>query len=114
MLLANVARVEAADACARLREYDEISAVVTERFYDRSFRGLAWPSRVEHYRAQVDCGQGGRQLASVVNRLLAELRASHTGLYTKDDLEYWAFQSVFSMDMAKYPVDFSGIWPERR
>jgi len=114
VLFANVAHVEAADACKRLHEYDEISAVVTARFYDRTFRGLAWPSRVEHYRAEVDCGKDERHLAGVVNRLLAELRASHTGLYTKDDLEYWAFQSVFSMGMEKYPVDFSGIWPERR
>jgi carboxyl-terminal processing protease len=114
VLFANAMRVEAADGCARLHEYDEISAVVTARFYDRTFRGLAWPSRVEHYRAEVDCGKDERHLAGVVNRLLAELRASHTGLYTKDDLEYWAFQSVFSMGMEKYPVDFSGIWPERR
>jgi carboxyl-terminal processing protease len=46
-----------------------------------------------------------------MNRLLAELHASHTGLYTKDDLEYWAFQSIFSRGTEKYPVDFSGIWP---
>jgi carboxyl-terminal processing protease len=104
----------AADTCERQHEFDEISAVVTARFYDRSFRGLPWSSRVAHYRAQVDCAQDERQLANVVNRLLAELRASHTGLYTKDDLEYWAYQSVFSRGMDQYAVDFSGIWPERR
>jgi carboxyl-terminal processing protease len=104
----------AAEQCARVSEFDEIAAVVTKEFYDRSFRGLPWSSRVEHYRGLVDCGQDERHLASVVNRLLAELRASHTGLYTKDDFEYWAFQSIFSRGTEKYPVDFSGIWPEQR
>jgi carboxyl-terminal processing protease len=112
-LLLFAAHVVAAEQCDRLREYDAITATVTEKFYYRDFRGLDWPSRVEHYRVQVDCRGAERALATVVNRLLAELKASHTALYTADDLEYWALQSVFSQNLTGYEVAFSGIWPQR-
>ncbi|HEU4625821.1 MAG TPA: S41 family peptidase [Steroidobacteraceae bacterium] len=99
--------------CTRLREYDEITAIVGEQFYDRTFRGLDWPARVAHYRSQVSCGDSDTALAVQINALLAELRASHTGLYTKRDLDYWALQSIFSGSLDAFPIASSGIWPKR-
>ena len=71
--------------CVRNEEFDQISAVVTEGFYDRTFRGLDWPQRVAHARAGIDCNGDERALARVVNELLGELHASHTDLYTRED-----------------------------
>src|SRR5687767_7026737 len=34
----------AADECLAHKEYDRIVAAVTERFYDKTFRGLDWPA----------------------------------------------------------------------
>src|SRR5688500_7973763 len=82
--------------CERLLEFDRITGVVTHDFYDRTFRGLDWPSRVASYRREVDCNDTPQALSQLMNRLLAELRASHTALYTSADLEYWAYQSIFS------------------
>jgi carboxyl-terminal processing protease len=103
----------AAEPCQALREYDDITAVVTEQFYDRTFRGLDWPGRVASYRRQVTCGDSEVALTTQINALLSELHASHTGLYSKSDLEYWALQSIFSASIEKFPLALSGIWPVR-
>ncbi len=36
----------ASEVCQPLVEYDTITKVVTDRFYDKTFRGLDWPARV--------------------------------------------------------------------
>ena len=100
--------------CERLAEFDHIANVVTRDFYDRSFRGLDWPARVTSYRREIDCNASPQALSKVTNRLLAELKASHTNVYTAADLEYWAYQSIFSANLDAYPVPFAGIWPQRR
>ena len=105
----------AARACERLQEFDEITATISKEFYDHTFRGLDWPARVRaaNYRGQVSCDSDERSLAAHINGLLSELHASHTGLYTAHDLEYWALESIFSRSLDKYPVAYSGFWPER-
>ena len=100
--------------CVRNEEFDQISAVVTEGFYDRTFRGLDWPQRVARARAGIDCNGDERALARVVNELLGELHASHTDLYTREDPEYWALHSIFSRSLTDFAVPYLGIWPERR
>jgi len=100
--------------CVRNEEFDQISAVVTEGFYDRTFRGLDWPQRVARARAGIDCNGDERALARVVNDLLGELHASHTDLYTREDPEYWALHSIFSRSLTEFAVPFLGIWPQRR
>jgi carboxyl-terminal processing protease len=103
-----------AAGCERLVEFDRFTTVVAQDFYDRSFRGLDWPARVASYRREVDCGGSEQSLSRLVNRLLAELNASHTAVFTATDLEYWAYQSIFSRRLDTYPVTFAGIWPLRR
>src|SRR5690242_18319228 len=108
-----LARAQAAEPCQALREYDGLTAIVTEQFYDRTFRGIDWPARVARYREQVSCGDSEAALAAQINTLLAELHASHTGLYTKSDLDYWALRSIFSAKTDTFPTPLAGIWPKR-
>lgn len=106
-----------AQSCPALDEYDAIFAVVTEEFFDQTYRGLDWDARVAHYRDRVTCDHNERAVSFAVNELLSELNASHTALYTTDDLDYWAINSVLasaSGDLGAYEIDFSGIWPELR
>ncbi len=97
--------------CVALREYDAITSVVTDKFYDRTFRSLNWPSRVAAYRKRVACGADAKSVARVVNALLSELHASHTGVYTADQLDYWALESIFSGNLDAFKINVSGIWP---
>lgn len=103
-----------ADLCEPLAEYDQITDLVTKTFYDQTFRGLNWPSRVSFYRDQLKCETLSESMALTVNTLLSELHASHTGLYTKNDLDFWALNSIFSGDLKAYPFSFSGIWAVKK
>jgi carboxyl-terminal processing protease len=100
--------------CEALKDYDLITATVTEKFFDRGFRGLDWPSRVAACRGRITCDMTAGDLAAVVSSLLAELKTSHTGIYTPGDLDYWAIRSIFSRDVTKFRFPFSGIWAVRR
>jgi carboxyl-terminal processing protease len=105
--------VAAEPSCQPLTEYDAITATVAENFYDRTFRGLDWPKRVAAARRKLSCKDDTQAVAAKINRLLSELHASHTGVFTREDPDYWALQSVFSRSIDQFPVDFSGIWPIR-
>lgn len=105
--------IATAQECAVLGTYDQITAAVTDRFYDKNFRGLDWKQRVGFYRSGLSCKDSDKTLAEQVNKLLGELNVSHTSLYTRDDLEYWALQSIFSRNTTDYPIAFPGVWAER-
>lgn len=100
--------------CAALHEYDALTSVVTREFYDRTFRGLNWNARLSTYRARVHCDSSPSDVASAVNGALAALHASHTGVYTAQDLEYWALESIFARNMDTFETNVSGIWPEKQ
>lgn len=100
-----------AKACDNLKDYDLITNMVARKFFDSNFKGLNWSDRVAAYRQKVNCNASPRDLAKIVNLLLGELKTSHTGLYTMEDLEYWGLKSIFSGDLEQYKIPFSGIWP---
>lgn len=104
-----------AQPCQPRLEYDEIVAVVTERFFDQTFNGLNWNERVAIRRSEVACTDRADQVAATVNSLLTELEASHTALYTHQDMHYWGLNALFTFDDPDaYALNFSGIWPERQ
>ncbi len=94
------------------RDYDAIVSVITSNFYDRKFKGLDWSSRVAAYRDQISCSPTEDEVAQTVNRLLSELKTSHTSLFTKQDLKYWSLKSIFSLNLQQFEIPFSGIWPQ--
>jgi carboxyl-terminal processing protease len=99
--------------CAARHDFDLIAGAVSERFYDKTFNGLDWPKRIAHYRERVRCGGTEQEVAARANELLSELHASHTAAFTRTDLDYWGFNSVFSQQDSEYAFNFSGIWARR-
>jgi carboxyl-terminal processing protease len=57
---------------------EEAWVAVRDNFYDRNLHGLDWAATLEKYRPEARASGGGRALHDVINRMLAELRASHT------------------------------------
>lgn len=103
----------AQDDCPARRDFDLIVGAVSERFYDKTFRGLDWPRRIASHRKELKCNATDQDVAGRANELLSELHASHTGAFTKADLDYWGFNSVFSQKESDYAFWFSGIWSRR-
>lgn len=99
------------EICVPRNDFDAIVTEVSNSFYDKSFKGLDWPKRVAFYRKQIECSANDESIAVVVNKLLEELKTSHTGLYTPKDIKYWSLKSIFSGGFEKFKIPFSGIWP---
>ncbi len=102
-----------AQVCAPLAEFDKIADTVTKNFFDKRFRGIDWPNRVAFYRKQVGCNMNESSVAEISNQLLKELNVSHTGVFTRQDLDYWALNSIFSRNLTQFPIAFSGIWARK-
>jgi len=97
--------------CTPLRDISVVLSVVTEQFYDRNFNGLNWSSEVADAVESTQCGDSPAQVANRVNALLARLNASHTALYTAEDLDYWGLNSLFHFDgLDAYTLPFAGVW----
>jgi carboxyl-terminal processing protease len=113
LFVLRLAPAAASDDCAARRDFDLIVGAVSEQFYDKTFNGLNWPMRIADHRKQLRCGSTDQEVAARVNKLLAELHASHTAAFTKADLDYWGYNSAFSQQDSEHAFWFSGIWSRR-
>lgn len=109
IFLATVQTKACADPVAVFKKTTDI---VTQRFYDRTFRGLNWPELVRHASFQISHQTTEENLKIVLNNLLDLLRASHTEFLSDSDQEFWALKSVFSHDVDGAPLYQIGAWFE--
>jgi len=70
----------------------EIVQYVKKQFFDAN-RGREWAKNHERYAAGV---RTRREFALLTNKVLAELKASHTSYYTPQDVEYYMLRAIFS------------------
>jgi C-terminal processing protease CtpA/Prc len=73
---------------------DEVWSRVRDSFYDPNFRGLNWETIGNRYRPQA--AEPGADIGRIINQMLAELGASHTGYYTPKDIAYYDLADIFS------------------
>jgi carboxyl-terminal processing protease len=92
---------------ANVKLFDEVWSRVRESFYDPKFAGLNWQAVGDRYRARVQAP--GADPAQVINRMLAELGASHTFYYTPADTAYYDLADIFSGGLRDdLPKHFTG------
>ncbi|MBU2097501.1 MAG: hypothetical protein KKD00_01970 [Gammaproteobacteria bacterium] len=102
------------NSCQALTDASVILSVVTEQFYDRSFNGLDWSQEVANTVEATECDDSPATVAGRVNELLSRLEASHTAVYSQQDLDYWGLNSLFYFDgLDGYTLPFPGIWATR-
>lgn len=102
------------NSCQPLTDTSVILSVVTEQFYDRSFNGLNWSQEVASLVESVACSDSPAAVAARINALLLRLNASHTAVYSQQDLDYWGLNSLFHFDgLDAYTLPFPGIWATR-
>ncbi len=63
-----------------LQKFREATRVIGERFYRTDMKGLDWPSVVARYELLVSRARTASEFSDIVNALLGELGASHSGL----------------------------------
>ena len=67
-----------------------------EHFYDPTFHGVDWTAVAEKYRPLAAAAASDAERSAVINRMLSELRASHTGYYTPSEPAYYQLLDIFS------------------
>jgi len=89
--------------------FDQVWRIARDRFYDPTMHGLDWNAVGQRYRAQaVEAGDRDAR-AAIVNRMLDELGASHTRLFTPDEPAYYQLADIFERPLQRQ--GFSRIWP---
>ncbi|MGH8429587.1 MAG: S41 family peptidase, partial [Solimonas sp.] len=98
-----------------MKAFDEAWQDVRDSFYDTRLKGLDWNATGQKYRARA--GEPGADVARIINAMLAELNASHTGYYTPDEIAYYDLADIFSGSLrrdiekrfAKGEVAYQGV-----
>ena len=75
--------------------FDQVWETVNENFYDPNFNGVDWQAMRSKYQPQVRHAQSSEQVAAVINRMLSELKTSHTQLYTANEPAYYQALGIF-------------------
>jgi carboxyl-terminal processing protease len=89
--------------------FDEVWRLVRDRFHDPTMHGLDWSAVGQRYRARaIEAGDRDAR-AVIVNRMLDELGASHTRLFTPDEPAYYQLADIFERPLQRQ--GFSRIWP---
>lgn len=89
--------VQATDAeisKANIKAFNEAWETLRGNFYDPKFEGLDWDLVGRRYRIFADGPNA--DIAEIIKRMLSELRASHTGYYTPDEIAYYDLADIFS------------------
>jgi carboxyl-terminal processing protease len=93
-----------------LEIYDKTIEIVTQKFYDQSFRGLPWSKMTQDYREKLTTNSSEEELKQTINMLLSHLKASHTEFMSSSDQSYWGLQSIFSGNVDGAQFQQIGAW----
>jgi carboxyl-terminal processing protease len=84
---------------AHLEVFEEVWRTVHEHFYDPTFHGQDWAAVGRRYRPLAAAAMSDDERSAVINRMLSELGASHTGYYTASDPAYYQLLDIFSASL---------------
>ena len=76
--------------------FEEVWQTVRDRFYDPHLHGLDWSAVRERYLPDAVQATSEEELAGIINAMLSQLHASHTGFYTPDQPEYYQLADIFA------------------
>ena len=76
--------------------FEETWRLVQSEFYDPTLRNLNWVGIGDKYRPLAAAAGSTEEQSAVINRMLAELGASHTGHFTPDQVAYYDLFDIFS------------------
>jgi len=85
--------------------FDKVWGIINDEFWDPNFNGVDWADARNRYRPKAIIARDQESFAEIINKMLAELKTSHTRYYTKSDPGYYIIQVVFG----KHDTHRSGI-----
>ena len=89
--------------------YEEAWRLARDKFFDPKMKGLDWEAMGNKHRFAYAAAKTDAQRSAAINSLLAELGASHTHHYTKDETAYYELVDIFSYPLRRdIPKHFAG------
>ena len=89
--------------------YEEAWRLARDKFFDPKMKGLDWEAMGNKHRFAYAAAKTDAQRSAAINALLAELGASHTHHYTKDETAYYELVDIFSYPLRRdIPKHFAG------
>jgi carboxyl-terminal processing protease len=92
--------------------FDAVVSTTAKSFWDKErLASVGWEKRAAEVRQSVIDAPSLEEAARRINALLAELKTSHTGLLTPDDVDYYILMAVFggaSMPQEEFDDRFWG------
>src|SRR5260370_4995912 len=75
---------------------DEIAGIVEQKFYSAErLNEVGWSAAVTRARHEFAGAPTTEERTTIVSKLIAELKTSHTGYYPRTDPLYWQWASIF-------------------
>jgi len=81
--------------------FDEAWRIVRDKFYDHNLKGLDWEAVGNRHRADYENARTDAERSAAINAMLAELGASHTHHYTRDETAYYELGDIFSYKLRR-------------
>jgi carboxyl-terminal processing protease len=81
--------------------YEEVWRLVRDKFYDPKLKGLDWQAMGDKHRDAYAAAETDAERSAAINALLAELDASHTHHYTKDETAYYELADIFAYPLRR-------------
>jgi carboxyl-terminal processing protease len=107
LLIASVSAAQRTnDFAAR---FELVWTTTKQRFYDKNMNGADWDAVGRKYRDEAAGAKNRAEFKAIVNRMLGDLHASHTGYFTDDDLDYHLLKTLFQNDYDSIRVEHIGV-----
>src|SRR5271163_41384 len=84
-----------APAGSNQADFNQVWELVRDRFYDPHLNGLDWQEQRVRFRPDAASARSREEAAVAINAMLAELGASHTHYYTREDPAYYQLADIF-------------------
>ncbi|BAY89122.1 MULTISPECIES: S41 family peptidase [unclassified Tolypothrix] len=75
--------------------FEQVWQTVNDNFYDPQFNGVDWPAIKKQYQPQLIKAESSKDVAFLINQMLAQLKSSHTRFYTQDEPAYYQLLGIF-------------------
>jgi carboxyl-terminal processing protease len=81
--------------------FDKVWTTVNDEFWDPKFSGVDWQAARARYRDEALAAPDHEAFALIVNKMLAELKTSHTFYLTKWDQDFYTLQAALVSDQMR-------------
>jgi Flp pilus assembly protein CpaB len=76
------------------KSFDAVWGIINDEFWDPNFNGMDWEGARSRYKPQALVTEDHESFAVVVNRMLKELKTSHTRYFTRWEPDYYTLQAA--------------------